>query len=160
MGAYAENRKARFNHEILSTLEAGIELKGFEVKAIKSGKCSIAGSYAVPKGETLWLINADIPPYQPNNTPTDYDPKRSRRLLVKREEVREFIGKQKSAHLTLVPLRVYNKAGLVKIELGIARPKKKHDKRETIRKREVTKEIARTLKNNGNEGLRRRAVPA
>lgn len=146
MEVYAENRKARFDYEILEIIEAGIELKGFEVKAVKSGKCSIAGSYAVPKGETLWLLNADVPPYQPNNTPAGYDPKRSRRLLVTREEVREFIGKTKSARLTLVPLRVYNKAGLVKVELGLARPKKKRDKRETIRKREVTKEIARTLK--------------
>ena len=146
MEVYAENRRARFDYEILETYEAGIELKGFEVKAIKSGRCSIAGSFAVPKGNEIWLLNADIPPYQPANTPVDYDSKRSRRLLLKHEEIKELLGAIKARGLTLVPLRVYNKRGLVKLELALARPKKKYDKRETIRKREVKREIERTLR--------------
>ena len=152
MEVYAENRRARFDYEIIETFEAGIELKGFEVKAIKSGRVSIAGCFALPrtgsKGSVeLWLLNADIPPYQPANTPPDYDSKHSRRLLMKAKEIKELLGKSKSAGLTLVPLKMYNKRGLVKVELGLARPKKKGDKREAIRKREVKREIERTLRN-------------
>ena len=147
MDVFAENRRARFDYEILDTFEAGIELKGFEVKAIKSGRVSIAGCFAIPRGNELFLVNADIPPYQPKNTPADYDPKRSRRLLLKREEIKELLGKSKASGLTLVPLRMYNKRGDVKVLLGLARPKKKGDKREAIRKRETKREIARTLKN-------------
>ncbi|HEY4475765.1 MAG TPA: SsrA-binding protein SmpB [Candidatus Paceibacterota bacterium] len=146
MAAYAENRKALFDYQIIETFEAGIELKGFEVKAIKSGRINIAGCFAVPRENEVWLLNADIPPYQPNNTPADYDPKRSRRLLLKLEEIKYLLGKIHSANLTLVPLRVYNKRGLIKVELGLGKPKKKADKREAIKKRESKREISRTLK--------------
>ena len=148
MSVYAENRKVRFDYEILETFEAGIVLHGFEVKAIKSGKISLTGSFVVPKGEELWLLNADIPPYQANNTPPDYEPTHSRRLLLKKEEIKELLGKAKSARLTLVPTKVYNKRGLVKIEIALVRSKKQHDKRDVIRKRETKREIARTLKRN------------
>jgi len=151
MTSYSENRRAFFDYEILEKFEAGIELKGFEVKSVKLGRMNLAGCFAVPRGASrggaeLWLLNADIPPYQPNNTPADYDSKRSRRLLLKSEEIKYLLGKIKSANLTLVPLRVYNKRGLVKLELGLGKPKKKGDKRETIRKREAKREISRTLK--------------
>lgn len=148
MTPYAENRKARFDYEIIETFEAGIELKGFEVKAIKSGRANIAGCFAVIRNGELFLLNADIPPYQPNNTPEGYDPKRTRKLLVKREEVGYLAGKLKSENLTLVPLKLYNKRGLVKVEIALARGKKKGDKREAIRKRETKREIERTLKTN------------
>jgi SsrA-binding protein len=149
----AENRRARFDYEILETFEAGIELKGFEVKAIKSGKVSLGGSFALPrvtkKGTTeLWLTNADVAPYQPGNTPAEYDSKRPRRLLLKQEETKELLGKIKASNLTLVPIEMYNKRGLVKVLLGLARHKKKQDKRETIQKRETKREISRTLKRN------------
>lgn len=146
--AYAENRKARFDYQIIETFEAGIELKGFEVKAVKSGRANIAGCFAIIRGGELFLLNADIPPYQPNNTPKEYDPKRTRKLLVKKEEVGYLAGKLKSENLTLVPLRLYNKRGLVKVEIALARGKKKGDKREAIKKREAKREIERTLKTN------------
>lgn len=146
MPALAENRKARFNYDILETIEAGIELKGFEVKAIKSGRVSLTGAFATIKDEQLWLTNADISPYQPKNTPADYDPKRSRRLLLQKAEIKTLIGKLKTERLTLIPLKMYTKAAFIKVELGLGRGKRKYEKRETIKKREVQKEIGRTLK--------------
>ncbi len=146
MAVYAENRRVRFDYEILETFESGIALKGFEVKAVKSGRVNLAGSFALLKPDGLWLMNADIPPYQPKNTPADYDQKRSRRLLVKREEMRERIGKAHSANLTFVPVKMYNKRGLVKVEIAVAKPRKKADRREAIKKRETKREISRTLK--------------
>ncbi len=136
MKVIAENRRARFDYQILETYEAGIELKGFEVKAVKTGRINLAGSFAAVKDNQLWLINADIPPYQPANTPADYDPKRSRRLLLKKSEIKELIGKIQRAGLTLLPLRVYNKNRLIKIELGLGRGRKKQDKRAAIKQRE------------------------
>jgi SsrA-binding protein len=146
MEAYGENRKVRFDYEILSAYEAGIELKGFEVKAVKSGQMHLTGAFVVPKGKEFFLLNADIPPYQPLNTPQGYDQKRSRRLLLNSKEIAEISNKLKSDKLTIVPLKVYNKRGLVKLEIALARPKKKYDKRETIKKRETNREIERTLK--------------
>jgi len=145
MGAISENRKAYFDYQILEKFEAGIELRGFEVKAIKTGRINISGSYAMVKDNQIWLLNADIPPYQPKNTPKDYDSKRSRRLLLTRKEINYLIGKIKQK-LTLLPLRVYTKGRRIKIELGLGRGKKKYEKREAIKKREIKKEIQRTLK--------------
>ena len=146
MTVYAENRKARFDYEILETLEAGIELLGFEVKSIRTGRAQLAGTFATIQSGELWLLNATISPYQAGNVPADYDPARSRRLLLKRREIEYLAGKMQSEKLTIVPLKLYNKGGLVKLELGVARGKKKYDKRETIKKREVEREIGRTLK--------------
>ncbi len=143
---FAENRKARFNYDILETFEAGIELKGYEAKAIKTGRATIAGAFATVKDDQIWLTGADIPPYQVRNTPNDYNPTRSRRLLLNRKEIAYLIGKMKSDRLTLVALSLYNKAGKIKVELGLARGKKQYEKRETIKKRETNREIQRTLK--------------
>jgi SsrA-binding protein len=142
----SSNKKAYFDYEILETYEAGIELRGFEVKAIKIGRMNLIGAYVLIRQNQAWLINADIPPYQPKNTPPDYDPKRTRRLLLKAEEIRQLIGKTNEQGLTLVPLKVYNKRGRVKIEIGLGRGKKKADKREVIKKRETTREMKRFLK--------------
>jgi SsrA-binding protein len=146
MEPYGENRKARFDYQIIHAYEAGIELKGFEVKAIKSGHVNLAGSFVVPKGEELFLLNADIPPYQPLNTPEGYEQKRSRRLLITKKEIKEILTKMKGDKLTIVPLKVYNKKGLLKLEIALAKPKKTYDKREAIKKRETKREIERTLK--------------
>ena len=146
MESLSENKRARFDYEILQTLEAGIELKGFEVKSAKAGRMNLAGAYAVPKGSELCLLNADIPPYQANNTPEGYDSKRSRRLLLKTEETRELLGAIAHVNLTIVALKVYNKRGLIKVELALAKPKKTADKRESIRKREVKREMHRALR--------------
>ncbi len=148
MEAYAENRRAKFDYEILDTLEVGIVLHGFEVKSVRLGRMNLAGAYVVVRDNELWLLNADILPYQAKNTPAGYDPTRTRRLLAKKDEIKALIGKQKGAGLTLAPLKVYNKRGLIKVLVGVARSKKKGDKREAIRKREAKREISRTLKSN------------
>lgn len=141
MSVISQNKRARFDYEILETLEAGLELKGFEVKSIVSGRVNVAGAYAIIKNNEAWLINMDVPPYQPKNTPPDYDPKRTRRLLLKKQEIQYLIGKTQEKNLTLVPLKVYLKSGKIKIEIGIGRSRKKTDKREVIRKRETEKEM-------------------
>jgi len=143
---YAENKKARFDYLILETYEAGVELLGFEVKAVRAGKMNLTGSYAVIKDEEILLLNTDIQPYQPKNTPPDYSPRRTRKLFLRKDEIRELIGKTREAGLTLLPLKVYNKGRFIKIEIGLGRHKKKTDKRELIKKRDVQREIRRTLK--------------
>ncbi len=136
METYAENRKARFDYEILDTYEAGVELRGFEVKAIKTGKANLTGAYVLIRNEQPFLINCDIPPYQPTNTPPDYNPTRQRRLLLNKKEVKELMGKTKESNLTIIPLKLYNKGGKIKLEIGLGRGRKKSDKRETIKQRE------------------------
>lgn len=139
----AVNKRAHFDYEILETYEAGMELRGFEVKAIKAGRMSLAGSFAVIRGNEAFLLNAVIPPYQAANTPSGYEQERTRRLLLKKSEIRELIGKTAQKGLTLVPLKVYTKRSRVKILIGLCRHKKQRDKRETIKKRESKREIAR-----------------
>ncbi len=138
-----ENRRARFDYEILETLEAGIELKGFEVKSAKAAQMQLAGSHALIRGSELWLLNSHIPPYQPKNAPADYDPARSRRLLLRGEEIKRLTGSLKEKKLSLIPLRVYVKKNLVKVELGLGRLRKKSDKREMIKKRSAEREMRR-----------------
>ena len=132
----AINRRARRDYEILETFEAGMELKGFQVKAIKTGNIKLAGSFVVIKKNEAWLLNADIPPYQPANTPEDYDSKRTRKLLLSAAEIKSLMGRTKEKNLTIVPLRVYNKGRLLKMEIGLGRGKRLTDKREDIKKRE------------------------
>ncbi|MDO8600354.1 MAG: SsrA-binding protein SmpB [bacterium] len=145
MNDLAVNKRARFDYEILETYEAGMELRGFEVKAVKSGRMSLAGAFVVIRGNEAWLLGAAIPPYQAANTPAKYEPERTRRLLLKKSEIRELIGKTAQKGLTLVPLKVYTKRSRVKMLIGLARHKKQHDKRETIKKRESRREIARDI---------------
>jgi SsrA-binding protein len=143
MSYLAENRRAGFDYEILENLEAGIELTGQEVKAVKTGRFELAGSYVVVRHGEAWLLNAKIPPYQPGNAPEDYDPARSRRLLLKREEIGELIGKLEEKGKALVPLHAELKHGLIKIILGLGRAKKKRDKRQDIKKRDLEREVGR-----------------
>ncbi len=146
MKAYAENKKAYFDYEILETFEAGIALKGYEVKSIKTGHINLAGAFAILRGNELYLLNAYIAPYQIKNMPVNYEPTQSRKLLLKKSEIKYLIGKIKERGLTLVPISVYNKKGLIKVKLGLARHKKKQDKREVIRKREAEREMRRNIK--------------
>jgi len=146
MKVLAKNRKAYYKYEILEKFEAGVVLIGQEVKSIKSGRINLAGSYVVIKDNEIYLIGCYIPPYQPKNAPSDYNPERSRKLLLKKSEIKYLIGKSKQKGLTLVPLRVYTKRGKIKIEFAVARGKKKFDKRELIKKREAEREIRRALK--------------
>ncbi|MEK7574178.1 MAG: SsrA-binding protein SmpB [Patescibacteria group bacterium] len=140
------NKRAYFDYQILETYEAGIELKGFEVKAIKTGHLNLAGSYAVIKDNQLWLLNADIPAYQPKNAPSDYDTKRTRRLLVKASEIKNLMGRVKEKGLTLVPLKVYTKNRRIKIAIGLAKSRKEYDKREFIKKRDAQRQIQERLR--------------
>ena len=151
MKTYAENKKAYFNYQILEKFEAGMVLIGTEVKSIKSGRVNLAGSYVIIKNEEAYLIGSKIPPYQPKNAPPDYNPEKSRKLLLKKSEIKYLIGKSKQKGLTLMPLRVYTKRGKIKLEFGIVKGKKKFDKRELIKKREIEREIRRVLKKNGGE---------
>jgi SsrA-binding protein len=142
----AENRRAYHEYEILEAYEAGIQLTGFETKAVIVGRMNIAAAYAVIRGGEVWLLNASIAPYQPANAPPNYDPERTRKLLLKRSEIRELVGKLGQKGLTLLPLKVYTKGRRIKIELGLGRGKKQYDKRERIKEREAGREIKRTLK--------------
>ena len=146
MAVFAQNKKARFDYEILETFQAGIVLIGTEVKAIKTGHISIKGSYVVMRDNELFLIGANIPPYQPKNAPKNYEPERSRKLLLTKAEIKHLIGKTKQKGLTLVPIKVYTVKGKIKILFGIGKGKKKFDKRETIKKREFQREKSRALR--------------
>jgi len=149
MKILADNKKAYYDYEILEKFEAGFVLTGSEVKSIKTGHIGLKGSYVVLKGEEVYLIGATIPPYQPKNTSPDYDPERSRKLLLNKLEIKYLIGKTKERGLTLIPLKVYTKYAKIKLEFGIAKGKKKLDKRELIKKRETDKIIERELKARG-----------
>ena len=142
-----DNRKVFFNYEILEEYEAGIELSGIEVKSLRAGKCNLEGAFITIRGREAFIINLEIPPYQANNTPTDYDPKRNRRILLTKKEIDTLANLELKKGLTIVPISVYNKGSKLKVKVAVVRGKKKFDKRETIKKRETDIEIRRTLKN-------------
>ncbi len=142
-----ENRKARFDYELLDKFEAGISLLGFEVKALKNKQGSLQGAYVVIRDGEAFVTGMQVPPYQPKNTPEDYDPYRTRKLLLEKKEIAELAGKEAENGLTIVPISLYNKSGKIKIEVAVARGKKKFDKRASIKKRDVEREIGRRLKN-------------
>jgi SsrA-binding protein len=144
-----KNKKAYHDFQILEKFEAGIILLGQEVKSVKLGRANLHGSFVVLKNEEPYLLNADIPAYQPKNTPADYDSQRSRKLLLKKTEIKHLIGKTREKGLTLVPLKVYTQRGKIKIEIGTAKSKGKRDKREVLKKRTIEKEIRRELKIRG-----------
>ena len=142
-----QNKKAYFNYEILEKIEAGIELLGFEVKSLKKGQGSLEGSHITMRGGEAFVINMQIPPYQPANTPKDYNPLRNRRLLLTKKENKSLSGEENQKGLTIIPISVYNKGKKLKLEIAIVRGKKKYDKRETIKKRDTDREMRRDLKN-------------
>ncbi len=146
MASYAENRKARFDYEILEKFECGIELIGTEVKAIRGGQMSLEGSFVIVRGGEAYLMNANIPPYQIANAPKDYDPLRNRKLLLTKKEIAELGDSGKNKSLTIVPISVYNKGRKIKVEIALVKGKKKFDKRETIKKRETDREVRREYK--------------
>ena len=148
MPSLIDNKKAYFNYEIIEKYEAGISLFGHEVKSIKTGKISLRGAYIIIRGGEAFLVEADISPYQPNNISKNYNPRRPRKLLLNKKEISSILGYEKERGLTIIPLSLYTKKGLVKVEIGVARGKKKYDKRETIKKRDTERDIRRTLKNN------------
>ena len=143
MANYAENRKARFDYEILEKYETGIELLGTEVKSVRGGQMSLEGAFVIIRGGEAFLINANIPPFQPKNAPLDYDPLRNRKLLLTKKEIAELAGSEKNKSLTIVPLTVYNKARKIKVNIALVKGKKKFDKRETLKKRDTDRELRR-----------------
>lgn len=140
------NKKAHFNYEILEKIEAGIELLGLEVKALKQGNGSLEGAYVVVRGNEAFIVNMNIPPYQPKNTPSTYDPLRTRKILLSKKEIEELENIDKGSGkggLTIVPISVYNKGKKIKVEIATVRGKKKFDKRESIKKRDTERDIRR-----------------
>lgn len=140
------NKKAHFNYELMDTFEAGISLLGQEVKSLKKNQGSLLGAHVIVRGGEAYIVGMHIPPYQPNNTPKEYDPDRTRRLLLTKKELGELAGAEAQKGLTIVPISVYSKKRKLKLQIAIARGKKKYDKRETLKKRDAEREINRTLK--------------
>jgi SsrA-binding protein len=146
MSTLIDNKRAGFEYEILDRYEAGIELLGFEVKALRNKRGSLENAFVSIRGGEAFLLGSDIPPYQIKNAPKDYDSLRARRLLLTKKEIKELIGKEKMRGLTIVPLSLYNKGRKIKVSLAVARGKRKYEKREKIKRREAEREIRRTLK--------------
>jgi SsrA-binding protein len=147
MKAVIENKKARLEYEILDSYEAGMELFGFEVKALRAGKASLVGARVVVRGGEAFLSGGSISAYQEKNAPKGYDPERTRRLLLKKKEIGELSAKESGKGLTIIPIMVYNKNNVLKLQVAVVRHKTKRDKRDTLKKRDAKKLIERTLKN-------------
>ncbi len=141
-----ENKKAHFNYEVLETYEAGMELFGFEVKSLRKGQGSLEGARVLIRGGEAFVVGITIPPYQPANTPKDYEPTRTRRLLLGKKEILKLSGIEHQRGLTIVPVSVYSKKSKLKVAVAVVRGKKKYDKRESIKRRDTEREIRRTLK--------------
>lgn len=146
MPTLAENKKAKFEYEILDTFEAGLMLLGHEVKSVRNGRMSLLGAYVTIARGGLWLIGGHIQRYPQAGPLPEYDPERSRRLLLHKREIAKLAGKLEQKGLTLVPLSVYTKGSKIKLSFGLARGKKLYEKKETIKRREVDREIRRSLK--------------
>ncbi len=140
-----DNRQARFLYEILETYEAGVQLTGTEVKSIRAGKVNLQDGYALIRDSQAWLINVHISPYNASGEYFNHEPRRTRKLLLHRDQIRKLIGKVEQQGLTLVPLKMYFKRGWVKISIG--QGKKIHDKREDIKRRQDQRDMQRAMKN-------------
>jgi SsrA-binding protein len=142
----ADNRRARFDFEIIETIEAGIMLTGTEIKSLRGGRATIAESYAGPQGEELFLFNANIPEYLQANQ-FNHQPRRPRKLLLHRKQIDKWIGATQRQGYTVVPMKIYfNDKGMAKIELGLGRGKKLHDKRESEKVRDWNRDKARLMR--------------
>jgi len=144
----ASNRRARYDYEIVDTFEAGIVLVGPEVKSLRAGKANLSDSYAMIRRGEAWLMNCHISPYDKAGRDNP-DPRRERKLLLHRNELGRLQGKLAEKGLTLIPLQLYFKNGRAKAQLGLARGKRRYDKRQTIRKREEDREIKRVVRARG-----------
>lgn len=145
--ALLENKKVRFDFEIIETYQAGAELHGFEVKALRAGMGSLEGARVIVRGGEAFLLGASVSPYQQKNTPGSYDPERARRLLLNKKEIAALADAESKKGLTIIPLKWYNNNRKIKLEVAVARRKRKHDKRETLKERDAARQIERTLKN-------------
>lgn len=144
------NRRARHEYEIFDTLECGLMLTGTEVKSLREGHGLLEDAYAKIEDQELWLIGSDIPEYSMGNR-MNHKPRRPRKLLVHRREIAKFAGKAAQKGFTLVPLQLYFKHGLAKVEIAVCRGKAKHDKRETLKKADAQKEIRRAMSQKRKE---------
>lgn len=147
MTTLATNKRANFDYLITDRYEAGLVLTGQEVKSIRLGHISLKESFVVTKGFELYLINSHVTPYKQAGNAKNHDPIRSRKLLLKKSEIKRLIGKIHTEGLTLVPIRVYTRKRLIKLEFGVGKGKKKFDKRQDLAKKESSRKIERALKN-------------
>ena len=146
----AENRRARFDYFLEDTFEAGLMLTGSEVKSLRNGRANIAESYAAVEGDQIVLVNADIPPYQQAGPHFNHEPRRPRKLLLKRKEIDRLIGAVQREGRTLIPTRLYwSDRGLAKLEVALAKGKQAHDKREATAERDWQRDKARLMKDHG-----------
>lgn len=143
----ADNRQARFQYEIMETYEAGVELRGTEVKSIRQGKVNLRDGYALIRNGEAWLLNVHVSPHDTTNQVFNHDPRRTRKLLLHAQEIRKLIGQVEQKGLTLVPLKLYLKRGRVKVAIALVRGKKLHDKREDMKRKQERREIERAVKN-------------
>lgn len=141
-----QNKKVHFNYEILERFDAGIELLGTEVKALRAGRGSLEGAHVTVRGGEAYLVGATVQPYQTGNMPKGYDATKNRRLLLTQSEITELAAQESKKGLTIVPVSVYNKGHKLKVEIAVVRGKKEHDKRETIKKREAERDVMRDIK--------------
>ncbi len=136
------NKKARFEFFILETYEAGLVLKGTEIKSVRNGQISLQEAYVRTNGEEIWLVGAHVAPYE-HASAYQHDPKRDRKLLMHKKEIRKLFDEVRIKGMTLVPIRVYLKGGKAKLEIGLAKGKKQYDKRDSIKERDVERETSR-----------------
>ena len=141
----ATNRKARFEYFLLETLEAGLELRGSEIKSIRAGQVSLGEAYVSIDGEEAWLVNAYIAPYEEANR-YNHEPRRNRRLLLHKKEIYDLYEDVRKKGVTIVPTRMYLKDGRAKLEIAVAKGKKQHDKRQEIQQRDMERESNRRIK--------------
>jgi SsrA-binding protein len=146
MTTYISHRRATFDYEILDTYEAGISLLGTEVKSVRNGRGKLDGSYVVIRGKEAFLVGASIPPFQQKNAPDPFDAERARKLLLTEKEIAELEQKSERQGLTVVPIKLYNKGSKLKLEIAVARGKKKTDKRQSIQARDTKRDIEREFK--------------
>jgi len=151
MSVLAFNKRASFDYNISEKFEAGLVLRGYEVKSVKTGHISLKGSFVTVKQNELFLTNANIPLYKHAGAIANYDPTQPRKLMLHKAEIARLIGKSRTEGLTLVPIQVYTKRGLLKLEFGIGKGKKRIDKREVIKKREDDRKIERAMKNRARQ---------
>ena len=147
MSVLALNKRANFDYKILETFEAGLVLFGYEVKSVKTKHVSLKESFVTIHNQELYLTNANIPLYIHAGKINNYNPTRPRKLLLKKSQIKNLIGKARTQGLTLVPIKLYTKGRLLKLEFGLGKGKKEYDKREKITKREDERKMRRTLKN-------------
>ncbi|EKD47322.1 MAG: SsrA RNA (tmRNA)-binding protein [uncultured bacterium] len=146
MPTLATNKRARFDYDLLEEFEGGLVLTGAEVKSAKKGNMSLQGTYISLRDKGVWLRNAHIGAYAPAGEQEEYNPTRDRKVLVHKSEIKKMLGKKSSEGLTIVPIRVYTKGALVKLSFALARGKRKHEKRDAIKKRDIEKQSREEMK--------------